>query len=166
MNRLTQLFTFAGVSLVMWPATADDPDPEKLDFFESRIRPVLVEHCYACHSSSAKEVKGGLYVDSRQGLLLGGDSGAAVVPGDSDQSLLLSAMRHDGLEMPPARKLPDHVIADFSVWIEAGAIDPREGEVIRKKREIDPDQEENSGVFSLSSDQLFRKASSPGQSLI
>lgn len=124
----------------MWPATADDPDPEKLDFFESRIRPVLVEHCYACHSSSAKEVKGGLYVDSRQGLLLGGDSGAAVVPGDSDQSLLLSAMRHDGLEMPPARKLPDHVIADFSVWIEAGAIDPREGEVIRKKHEIDPDQ--------------------------
>lgn len=131
----------------MWPATADDPDPEKLDFFENRIRPVLVQHCYACHSASAKDVKGGLYVDSRQGLLIGGDSGPAVVPGKAAESLLLAALRYDGLEMPPDQKMPDRIIADFSAWIQAGAIDPREGEVVRKKHTLDPDQGRNFWCF-------------------
>ncbi len=119
---------------------ADDRDAEKVAFFESRIRPVLVEHCYACHSDAAKEIKGGLVLDSRQGLLIGGDSGAALVPGKAEDSLLLDALRHDGLEMPPDRKLPDNVIADFSAWIRDGATDPRDGEVSAAKRTIDIDQ--------------------------
>ncbi len=94
-------------------------------FFENRIRPVLAEHCYSCHSADAKIVRGGLRLDSRQGTLAGGDSGPAVVPGDADQSLLIAALKHQSLEMPPEQKLPDQVIADFEQWIELGALDPR-----------------------------------------
>lgn len=79
-------------------------------------------------------------VDSRQGLIIGGDSGAALVPGKADESLLLNAIRHDGLEMPPDRKLPDEVIADFSAWIHDGAADPRDGEAPTAKRAIDLSQ--------------------------
>lgn len=102
---------------------------EDFTFFETRIRPVLAEHCYECHSTSAaerKKLKGGLRLDTGQATLLGGESGAAVVPGKADQSLLISALRHeDGIEMPPKGKLPDHVIGDFVKWIELGAPDPR-----------------------------------------
>ena len=111
MIRWTQLITAAGACLIAWPAVADEEDAGKLAFFENRIRPVLVEHCYSCHSANAEVVKGGLLLDTRQGLLVGGDSGAALVPGKAEESLLLDAMRHDGLEMPPDRKLPDDVIA-------------------------------------------------------
>ena len=112
-------------------------DAEKIEFFESRIRPVLVEHCYSCHSADARDVKGGLLLDSRQGVMLGGDSGPALVPGDSTTSLILDAMRHESLEMPPDRKLPDNIIDDFSTWIQNGAVDPRNGDVVRKKSVLD-----------------------------
>jgi len=96
-------------------------------FFESRIRPVLVEHCYKCHSSRAKSPKGGLRVDSRDALLSGGTSGPAVVPGKPDDSLLLKALSYEGevAEMPPDGRLPAPVIADFHRWIASGAPDPR-----------------------------------------
>lgn len=97
-----------------------------LDFFESKIRPVLIEHCYSCHAADAKINRGGLLLDSREGLLEGGDSGPAVVPGEAEKSLLLSALKHDAFEMPPDRKLPDAVIADFEHWITRGAVDPRD----------------------------------------
>lgn len=97
-----------------------------LDFFESKIRPVLIEHCYSCHAADAKIIRGGLLLDSREGLLEGGDSGPAVVPGEAEKSLLLSALKHDSFEMPPDRKLPDAVIADFEHWITRGAVDPRD----------------------------------------
>lgn len=97
-----------------------------LDFFESKIRPVLIEHCYSCHAADAKIIRGGLLLDSRDGLLDGGDSGPAVVPGEAEKSLLLSALKHDAFEMPPDRKLPDAVIADFEHWITRGAVDPRD----------------------------------------
>ena len=105
------------------------PTPEQLDFFEAKIRPVLARHCQECHSAEALQagrLKAGLLVDSRAGLAKGGESGAAVVPGDKGQSLLLAALKHDGFEMPPAGKLPDDVIADFETWIDMGAPDPRE----------------------------------------
>ncbi|MBL6831996.1 MAG: PSD1 domain-containing protein [Pirellulales bacterium] len=98
-------------------------DPASLEFFESRIRPVLLEHCHECHA--ADEVNGGLRVDSGPALLAGGDSGPAVAPGKPEESLLLAALRHDGFEMPPSGRLPDAVVADFAAWIEAGAVDPR-----------------------------------------
>ena len=100
----------------------------QLEFFETRIRPVLVQHCYKCHSSEASKgdkLKGGLLVDSRQGLLEGGESGPVVVPGNVEESLLISALRYEDFEMPPKGKLPDPVIADFEKWIADGAADPR-----------------------------------------
>ena len=98
-----------------------------IEFFEAKIRPILVERCYECHSATSKEVKGGLLVDSRAALLAGGDSGHAVVPGSVDDSQLIAALRHETYEMPPDGQLPEEVIADFERWIEMGAPDPRDG---------------------------------------
>jgi Protein of unknown function (DUF1553)/Protein of unknown function (DUF1549)/Planctomycete cytochrome C len=97
------------------------------DFFEKKIRPVLVNNCYACHSSKLESPMGGLALDSKSGLLKGGDSGPAIVPGKPAESLLLRALRYNDLrlKMPPTDKLPDSVIADFERWIAAGAPDPR-----------------------------------------
>lgn len=95
------------------------------EFFEKRIRPVLVEQCYECHSAGGKSVKGGLKLDSRESLLAGGDTGPALVPGQPGKSLLLNAISHRDKEltMPPKKpRLPDAVLADFERWIGAGAI--------------------------------------------
>ncbi len=108
------------------------------DFFERRIRPVLVEKCYSCHSADAKSVKGELLLDSREAARHGGESGAAVVPGKPDESLLLSAIRYDDFEMPPSGKLPETVIADFEKWIQLGAADPRNA---ASQRRVPPDSE-------------------------
>jgi len=96
-------------------------------FFESRIRPVFVEHCYKCHSGRIKSPKGGLRLDSREALLRGGGNGPAVVPGKPEDSLLFKALTHEGdvAEMPPDKKLPDRVLADIRRWIASGAPDPR-----------------------------------------
>ena len=109
-------------------ATAEDTATDAGDaFFEQRIRPLLVEHCYACHSGRAKKQKGGLRLDLRSTVRAGGESGPAIVPGRPEQSLLISAVRHESLKMPPERKLPDRAIADLVRWIELGAPDPRDG---------------------------------------
>ncbi len=100
-------------------------DTEGLDFFESKIRPVLIEHCYECHSVDSNSLKGGLLVDSMPGLIQGGDSGTAIVKGKPVESLLVEAMKFESFEMPPAGKLPDEVIADFEKWVAMGAPDPR-----------------------------------------
>ncbi|MFM7057743.1 MAG: PSD1 and planctomycete cytochrome C domain-containing protein [Planctomycetota bacterium] len=103
------------------PATA-----EGIQFFESRIRPVLIEHCAKCHSTEGGQgVRGGLSISSREALRIGGESGPAVVPGDLSQSLLWDAINHNGLRMPPSGKLPAETIRDFRRWIEMGAPDPR-----------------------------------------
>ncbi len=106
---------------------ADSPDSDESVFFEAKIRPVLVKHCYRCHSESADEIQGGLRLDTRAGTRLGGDSGPAVTPGEPSKSLMLSAIRHSGVKMPPDEKLSDDVIADIEHWIRKGAPDPREG---------------------------------------
>jgi hypothetical protein len=108
------------------PASAQPADGDSLDFFEKKVRPILVEHCYACHSAKAKKVKGGLLLDSRDGLFKGGDTGAVVVPGDPDKSRLVEAItyRTVDLQMPPKGKLPDAVIADLTSWVKAGAVWP------------------------------------------
>jgi hypothetical protein len=107
-------------------ARASGPDSRGVEFFEKKIRPVLAEHCYTCHSQGAKKLRGGLLLDSREGLLKGGDSGPAIVPGQPEKSLLIKALRqaHE-LRMPPKGKLPEAVIADFVRWVELGAPDPR-----------------------------------------
>lgn len=108
---------------------AEEPTAAGLRLFRERIEPVLIERCYACHSGEAKELQGGLRLDSREAIRQGGDSGAAVSPGKPRESLLLNALRHqNGYEMPPKQpKLPDAMIANFEKWIELGAPDPREG---------------------------------------
>ncbi|MEY3172353.1 MAG: hypothetical protein RLZZ436_266 [Planctomycetota bacterium] len=115
--------------------------PEGIAFFEQKIRPVLVQHCYSCHSqeaSAANSLKAGLYLDTAAGIAAGGESGPVVLPGKSAESPLLSAIRYDGLEMPPSGKLPDEVAADFAQWIDMGAPDPRVGDIPRPvRREID-----------------------------
>ncbi|MGQ0637206.1 MAG: PSD1 and planctomycete cytochrome C domain-containing protein [Planctomycetaceae bacterium] len=94
-------------------------------FFEKQVRPLLIKHCYECHSTEAKILKGGLYLDSRAGWMKGGDSGAAIVPGDPDNSLLIDAVRYAALEMPPQGKLPAPAIAILEQWVRMGAPDPR-----------------------------------------
>ncbi len=108
-----------------WCVNAQADDSAKRDFFERRIRPVLVKHCESCHSSDAKSIKGGLRVDNAQVLRSGGDSGDVLSLSDPSDSLLLSALNYDSLEMPPEGKLPAHVIKDFEKWIADGAFDPR-----------------------------------------
>ena len=99
---------------------------EQIEFFEKKIRPIFVERCYKCHSVQAEKVKGGLLLDSREGLLKGGDSGPAIVPGEPEKSILIKAIRQtDELRMPVKEKLPDDQIADFVVWVKMGAPDPR-----------------------------------------
>ncbi len=100
-------------------------EPAKRRFFEQRIRPVLVKRCYQCHSAEAKVVKGGLRVDFKAGLLKGGDSGAAIVPGKPDASLLMQALAYGDLKMPPDGQLDGKEIAAFRKWIRDGAFDPR-----------------------------------------
>ena len=117
--------------LVFPLVAAAELDRGDAEFFEKKIRPVLVEHCYECHSSSAREskkLKGGLLLDTRNGLRTGGESGPAIVPGQPGKSLLLTALRGNGdaVVMPPKGKLSDAVIADFEKWIQSGAPDPRD----------------------------------------
>lgn len=101
-----------------------------LQFFETKIRPVLTDQCYKCHSHQADRVKGGLMLDSRDALLKGGNTGPAVVPGNPDDSVLIQALRYtdEDLKMPPEEhggKLSDQQIADFTEWVRRGAPDPR-----------------------------------------
>jgi Protein of unknown function (DUF1553)/Protein of unknown function (DUF1549)/Planctomycete cytochrome C len=116
------------------------PDAKGVEFFETKIRPVLVEHCYKCHSEEARKkrkLKGDLLLDSRAGMLAGGDKGPAFVAGKPDESLLIKAIRHEGeLRMPRDGKLPAAVIADFETWVKMGAPDPRTGKTVAAK-EID-----------------------------
>jgi hypothetical protein len=105
---------------------AADLKPADLEFFESKIRPVLVAECYECHD--AKKQKGDLRLDYRDGLLKGGEEGPAIVPGDAKKSILLQSMdhSHETLQMPKKRtKLDAQILADFAEWINRGAPDPR-----------------------------------------
>jgi len=118
----------------------DDGQRAKLEFFEKKIRPVLVEHCYECHSAESKTLQGGLSLETAQGLAQGGDSGPALIPEKSDQSLIIQALRYESTQMPPRGKLSDEVIADFVLWVNSGAADPRVGDSTPIKKSIDFEQ--------------------------
>ncbi len=104
-------------------------DREGAEFFEQRIRPLLADRCYACHSTRAEKVKGDLLLDSRDGTLKGGADGPVLVPGDPGQSRLIAAVRWSDpdLKMPPKEKLSAAQIADLEAWVRRGAPDPRTG---------------------------------------
>lgn len=123
---------FMAISLMMGGLVASDivradetANPKAagrgVEFFERKVRPVLVARCFQCHSASAKEVGGSLLLDSKLNVLKGGESGAVVVPGKPEQSLLVKAIEHRDLEMPPNGRLPDSVIYDIRLWIKMGA---------------------------------------------
>ncbi|MGV3772865.1 MAG: DUF1553 domain-containing protein [Verrucomicrobiales bacterium] len=129
----TWLRAFA-FSLVALPVTLNAADeaisPQALEFFEAKVRPVLAENCYKCHSVESGKSKGGLLLDTKAGLLKGGDLGPAILPGDSEKSLLIQAIRHTDptLQMPSKeKKLSSEVIADLENWVKMGAPDPRTG---------------------------------------
>ncbi|MEM1297006.1 MAG: PSD1 and planctomycete cytochrome C domain-containing protein, partial [Verrucomicrobiota bacterium] len=127
---------------------------EQVNFFESNIRPVLADACYECHSNEGGRVKGGLALDTKQALLLGGDSGEAVIPGDAEESLLWIAMSYTDAdyEMPPKKQLPANIVEDFKTWINMGAPDPRVTEEVYVKSEIDI--EEGKKFWSFQKPQL------------
>ncbi|EMI19052.1 secreted protein containing DUF1549 [Rhodopirellula maiorica SM1] len=124
---LSHCLLFSGLLLVAPLDAADIVDgttsfpPEQIEFFESEIRPLLVQHCFDCHSTDALEVEAGLYVDSREGMLHGGESGAAVVPGQPSESLLIQSVNYEASEMPPDRKLDPQQIEALTRWVEIGA---------------------------------------------
>ena len=100
--------------------------PQQVEFFEKSIRPLLVAQCVECHGADAKKIKGKLLITSRADLLRGGETGAAIVPGEPAKSLLLQAVRytHEVLKMPPKGKLKESEIANLETWIKNGAVWP------------------------------------------
>lgn len=135
-----------------WPCSAqesptDAQRAEKLEFFENKIRPVLVEHCYECHSTESKTIQGGLLLDSATGISKGGDSGPTLVTGQIDKSLIVQALRYESTQMPPKGKLAESIVQDFERWIADGAIDPREGPSQDLKKQIDFQQARNFWSF-------------------
>lgn len=133
---------------------AQEPKPansREIDFFESRIRPVLVDRCYECHSGQASILQGNLSLETRQGILQGGDSGPAAVPGKPKESLLIQVLRDQEPKMPPDGTLPDSTIEDFERWVENGLADPRVDphpeSVGTKKAWVDPALAEKHWAF-------------------
>ena len=125
----TTLFALVVVLLLDCPAvrSQDDlgnslePTVEQLEFFEKEIRPLLVEHCFECHSRKSGRLKAELLLDSRQGMLKGGDSGPAIIATNADESLLIQAVRYEEFEMPPKGKLPAKEIDALAKWVAMGA---------------------------------------------
>ncbi|MHB1559860.1 MAG: PSD1 and planctomycete cytochrome C domain-containing protein, partial [Isosphaeraceae bacterium] len=128
LGAILRLGAIVAVVVVGAIARGDEPGKQRegVDFFESKVRPVLVEHCFQCHSAGAKSVKGGLRLDSLDGMKKGGDTGPAVVPGDVDASLLVQAVRYgdEQMKMPPKGRLPDATIAALEGWVRSGAAMP------------------------------------------
>src|SRR5712664_2011085 len=133
-----RLFNTAGwskwlgsVVVTIWalsaPAVADPGranfSPQQIEFFEKQVQPILAENCYKCHSHQADKIKGGFVLDSREGLLNGGEDGPVITPGDPEKSVLIKAVRHEveDLQMPPKKKLPDEQIALLFEWVKMGA---------------------------------------------
>lgn len=145
-NSLVRVFVLGAAAVAATSGTVSHPlagedliTPDALQFFETKIRPVLVEQCYGCHSADGQGIRGGLMVDSREGLRGGGESGAAVVPGNLDDSLLWSAINFEDFQMPPRQQLPTAVLNDFKQWILMGAPDPRTGEIEMVQTKVTPE---------------------------
>jgi hypothetical protein len=112
------------------PAAAvkpQEPTKAQLDFFEAKVRPVLVSNCYKCHSAADGKAKGGLTLDTREGWQQGGEGGSPIVPGSPEKSLLIKAIEYGDadLQMPPKDKLAPNEVADLVAWVKMGAPDPR-----------------------------------------
>lgn len=112
------------VGLILWSAVglrAEPFTPEQVKYFEDHIRPILVEHCYKCHSGQAHKLRAGLRLDSRESMLRGGDSGPAISPGHAEDSLLIEAVQYQSLQMPPRGKLSAADIQHLVEWVNLNA---------------------------------------------
>ncbi|MBC7856548.1 MAG: PSD1 domain-containing protein [Pirellulaceae bacterium] len=143
---LSSIASMFGLALA---SEAAKPTPEQLQFFETKVRPILVANCHKCHSG--KEPKGDLGLDSRGGLLAGGESGEVVVPGQPEKSLLVEAINRTSIEMPPDKKLADADIATLTEWVKLGAPWPEEpggnGPTLRKSRGKITDEDRSYWAF-------------------
>src|SRR4051794_25954163 len=129
MNRIPSSWLVVTATLLICSSLGAAPllKPGQVEFFEKKIRPILVRECYECHGPEKQ--KGGLRVDFREGLLKGGETGPAIIPGDTRKSLLIQAVTHENSEikMPKKRpKLEPSAINDLVAWVEMGAPDPRD----------------------------------------
>ncbi len=136
LSRVLPTWFVAACAALLTAAVAEAAEVSGFDYFEKHVRPVLVDHCYGCHSPQAeKGIKGGLSLDTRDALLKGGENGPAIVAGDPDKSLLIKAIRYhdENLQMPPkGKKLPGEQVEALVAWVKMGAPDPRTGPVAVK----------------------------------
>jgi hypothetical protein len=124
-SRCARWRTLPAILLAVAPTRAQLPTEAELEYFEAKVRPILAQHCFECHSERSKRVKGGLKLDSRASVASGGDSGAVVVAGDPESSALIEAVRYQGLaQMPPKGKLDAQSIATLEEWVRRGAYFP------------------------------------------
>lgn len=147
---LRTVFVAVAVVLTVESTRAAEPDSAGIEFFEKKIRPVLAEHCWQCHSEESKtanKLKGGLRLDSEAGLRAGGDSGPIVVSGKPAESLLIKALRHEELQMPPESKLADEVIDHFSTWINLGTPMPADKNAPTATKRLDWAEARKSWAF-------------------
>lgn len=151
MNRLPCLFlALMGLHVPNSARGQTTPtDANALEFFEKRVRPLLVTHCSSCHGSDPKKRKGGLDLSHREAILRGGDSGPAAVPGKPDNSLLIQAIRYnDELKMPPKGKLKDSEIADLTKWVQDGLAWPSMQKT--EKTEVSASSAKSGATFTFS----------------
>src|SRR2546425_9100593 len=126
LSAFLKKISFVAASILMMPGLrlfAQNHEAAGLEFFEQKIRPIFVEHCYKCHSREAEKIKGGFLLDTRDELLKGGDTGLAIVPGDPEKSLLIKAVRYsdENLQMPPkGKRLSPQQVADLENWVRIG----------------------------------------------
>src|SRR5262245_12010085 len=134
---------YASVLLaVVWTTEillAQEPSSADREYFEKRVRPLLVQHCNECHSTQEKKQRGGLRLDSREALLRGGDSGEVIVPGKPEASLLIRAVGYqdERVQMPPKGKLPDRDLVILAEWVRRGAPFPEAATTTSTQRTID-----------------------------
>ena len=128
MNFQISCFFIALLAFASGQVSEATASREALDFFEKSVRPLLIEHCYSCHSAKAEKLQAGLRVDSRAALLKGGESGQAIVPGDVEKSLLIGSVRYESYEMPPKGKLPAEDIEILERWVAMDAPWPTQEE--------------------------------------
>lgn len=136
---------FFAAFLVGLPAallSADNPTAADLDFFEKKVRPILIERCYECHSAESGKTKGSLAVDSKASLLQGGDTGPGLIAGNPDKSLIIEAIRYKNrdMQMPPKSALPAAEIKVLEEWVQRGAPDPRTQVTASGPKKIDLDK--------------------------
>ena len=143
--------------------SARGEEREGFDFFESKIRPLLIERCYECHSARSEKIKGGLRLDSGKAVLKGGDSGPVIVPGDVEKSLLIKAVRYSDkdLQMPPKHQLAAPEVALLEKWVKMGAPDPRSNEAKPGSAGVPPATEEPTRRRSQGDHWAFRPVSNP-----